>query len=134
MRTPFRNTDRTPPIYPARSVVSIFDRIEDAEAIIKELDTHDFGNDVIYARDEEARKLVRNKNRGWFARLYRALQAVMSDELSTIKRYEEKIAAGSSFILIPLPDSNDLDRVAAILKAHHVNLAHYLSRTSFRKL
>ena len=33
MTPPFRNTDKVPAIYPAHSIVSIFDRIEDAEAL-----------------------------------------------------------------------------------------------------
>lgn len=134
MTLPFRNTDKTPSIYPAPSVVCIFDTIEDAEAAVIELDEAGFGKDLVYARGESARKLDEAKNQGWLAHLYRAMQAVMTDEFGVIKRYEKKIADGSSFVFVPLSDPKDVDRVEAILKAHHVTLAHFLDRTSFRSL
>lgn len=131
---PFRNADKVPAIYPANSIVSIFDRIEDAEAAVSDLDEHGFGEDVIYVRDEAAQKLQHEKHQRVFAGVYRAMQAVMSDELPVIKLYEKKIAEGSSFILVPLASPDDVDQVGAILKAHHVTLANYLGRTSFRNL
>ena len=134
MSMPFRNTDQTLSVYPAHSIVSIFDRIADAESALRDLDKEGFGKDVVYARGEEARQLGQNSTQGIFARVYRAMQAVMSDELSSRRLYEKKIEEGASFMLLPLADNGDVDRVAAILKAHNVSLATYLGRTSFRSL
>lgn len=134
MTLPFRNTDKVPRIYPVNTVVSLFDIIEDAEAAIRELDEAGFGEDLVYARGESARKLDEAKNQGWLAHLYRAMQAVMTDEFGVIKRYEKKIADGSSFIIVPLSDPKDVGRVEAILKAHNVTLGHFLGRTGFRAL
>lgn len=135
MTLPFRNTDK--PIgnfMLAPSVVSMFDDVGDAEAAVRELDAAGLGDNVVYGRGESARRGVAARNRGWLARSYRALQAVMSDEFPIIKHYEQKIAEGSSFVLVPLSDPNDVGRVATILKAHGVNLAHYLGGASFRSL
>ncbi len=89
---------------------------------------------MVYVRGESALNLNKAKNQGLLAHIYRGIQAVMSDEFGVIKRYEKKIADGSSFIIVPLSNPNDVDRVEAILKAHHVNLAHFLGKTSFRSL
>ena len=134
MSLPFRNTDKSYGIYPANSVVSIFDKVEDAEAAIKELDELGLGEDVVYARGAEMIELSRAKNQGVLAHVYRALQAVMSDELPVIRRYEKKVAEGSSFVMVPLSDASDVDRVGVILNAHHPDLAHFLGRGSFRVL
>ena len=134
MTLPFRNTDKIPDIYPVNTVVSLFDNVEDAEAAIKELDESGFGEDLVYVRGERALNLNKAKNQGLLAHIYRGMQAVMSDEFAVIKRYEKKIADGSSFIIVPLSDPNDVDRVEAILKAHHVTLGHFLGKTSFRSL
>lgn len=135
MTLPFRNTDkRLGNFMLAPSVVSMFDTVGDAEAVVRELDAAGLGENVVYGRGESARRGVEARNRGWLARSYRALQAVMSDEFPIIKRYEQKIAAGSSFILVPLSNPNDVGRVEAILKAHGVNLAHFLGGSSFRSL
>ena len=134
MSLPFRNTDKTPAIYPANNIVSIFEQIDDAEAALRDLDEHGFGQDVVYARDKEAQKLDKDKNEGLLAHIYRAMQSVMSDELPVIRLYEQKIAEGASFMLIPLTNSDEVEPVGKILKAHHVTLATYLGRTSFRSL
>lgn len=134
MTLPFRNINKIPDIYPVNTVVSLFDNVADAEAAINEFDKTGFGEDLVYVRGESALDLNKAKNQGLLAHIYRGMQAVMSDELPVIKRYEKKIADGSSFIIVPLSNPNDVDRVAAILKAHHVTLAHFLGRTSFRSL
>ena len=134
MTLPFRNADKIPGIYPVNTVVSLFDKVEDAEAAINELDESGFGEALVYVRGESALNLNKAKNQGLLAHIYRGIQAVMSDEFGVIKRYEKKIADGSSFIIVPLSNPNDVDRVEAILKAHHVNLAHFLGKTSFRSL
>lgn len=134
MTLPFRNADKIFGIIPANTVVSIFDNVGDAEAAINEFDKNGFGEGLVYVRGESALDLDKAKNQGLLAHIYRAMQAVMSDELAVIKRYEKKIADGSSFIIVPLSNPNDVDRAAAILKAHHVTLAHFLGRTGFRAL
>lgn len=134
MTMPFRNADKVPPIYPANSVVSLFDSVEDAEAAITELDEAGFGDDLVYVRGESAQSLTEAKNKSLVAHVYRALQAVLSDEFAVIRRYEKKIDNGSSFVIVPLSDPSDADRVEAVLKAHHVDLAHFLGRSSFRSL
>ena len=139
MSLPLRNTDK--PLgntLLAPSVVSIFDVIEDAEGAVRALDEAGFGKELVYGRGERAREGVEARKQGVVAHLYRAMQAVMSDEYASIKLYEEKIDAGSSFILVPLSNSSNIDhdveQVAEILKAHHVTLAHFLGRTGFRSL
>lgn len=134
MTMPFRNADKVPPIYPSNSVVSIFEKVEDAEAAVKDLDKNGFGEDVIYVRDDEAKELERAKKQQLFAHVYRAMQAVMSDELPVIKMYEKKIAEGASFVLVPLSKPDEADHVGKLLKAHNVTLAHFLGRSSFRPL
>lgn len=134
MTLPFRNIDKIPDIYPVNTVVSLFDNVADAEAAIKELDESGFGEELVYVRGESALNLNKAKNQGLLAHIYRAMQAVMTDEYGVIKRYEKKIADGSSFIIVPLSDPNDAEQVEAILKAHNVTLAHFLGRTSFRSL
>ena len=134
MTLPSRNTDKVPAIYPAHSIVSIFDQVADAEAALKELDQHGLGKNAIYARGEEAQKLDRDKNQGLLAHVYRAMQSVMSDEFAVIKRYEKMIAEGASFMLVPIANPDEVDQVGSILKTHNVTLATYLGRTSFRKL
>ncbi len=134
MTLPFRNADKIPGIYPINSVVGIFDNIADAEAAINEFDETGFGEDLIYVRGESAHNLNKVKNQGLLAHIYRGMQAVMSDEIGVIKRYEKTIDDGSSFIIVPLSDPNDVEQVKAILKAHNVNLAHFLGRTGFRSL
>lgn len=135
MTTPFRNTDK--PLgntLLAPSVVSMFDSVENAEAAVAALDRAGFGKELVYGRGDSAREGVAVRNRGWVAHLYRALQAVMSDEHAHIRQYEQKIDEGSSFVLVPLPDVAAAERVAGILNAHHVTLAHVLGRTGFRSL
>ena len=132
MTLPFRNIGKTPPIYPANSVVSVFDRVEDAEAAIHKLDAGGFGDEITYAQGDAARELDRDKNQGILAKFYRTLQGVMTDELSVIQRYEQKIDEGAALVLIPLADPADANRVGDILKTHNVTLAHFLGRTSFR--
>lgn len=143
MSLPLRNTDKNlGNTLLAPSVVSIFDVIEDAEEAVRALDEASFGDELVYGRGERAREGVAARKQGIVAHLYRAMQAVMSDEYASIKLYEQKIDAGSSFILVPLANSGDVDqtvnqavdRVATILKAHHVTLAHFLGRTGFRPL
>ena len=132
---PFRNTDkRLGNFMLAPGVVSMFDAVADAEAAVRALDAAGLGDNVVYGRGETARRGVAARNRGWLARSYRALQAVMSDEFPIIKHYEQKIAEGSSFVLVPLSNPDDAGRVAAILRAHGVNLARVLGGASFRSL
>ena len=134
MSMPFRNTDKTLSVYPVHSIVSIFDKVEDAEAALSDLDKEGFGDEVVYARGGKAQKLEQSSNQGFLAQVYRALQSVMSDELASKRLYEKKIQEGASFILVPLTGAGDVDRVAAIFRAHNVTLATYLGRTSFRDL
>lgn len=134
MTLPFRNADKVPPIYPTNSIVSLFETVKDVEAAINELDEAGFGEDLVYVRGESAQNLTEAKNKSLLAHAYRAMQAVLSDEFTVIRRYEKKINDGSSFVIVPLSDPNDADRVEAILKAHHVDLAHFLGRSSFRPL
>ena len=139
MSMPLRNTDKQlGNTMLAPSVVSIFDAITDAEGAVRELDEAGFGDELVYGRGERAREGVETRKQGTIAHLYRAMQKVMSDEYASIKLYEEKIDAGSSFILVPLSNSSSLDhdvnQIAKILKARHVTLAHFLGRTGFRSL
>ena len=134
MPLPFRNADKDPGIYPANSVVSVFARTEDAEAAVAALDENGFGEDLVYAGGEEAHKLTELKNQGVFAHIYRALQSVMSDELSVIRQYEKEIDEGSLFVRVPLEDAGRKNEVGAILKAHNPSMVHFLGRTSFQSL
>lgn len=134
MTLPFRNTDKVFGIIPANTVVSIFDDVGDAEAAINEFDENGFGEDLVYVRGESALDLDKAKNKGLLAHIYRAMQAVMSDELTVIKRYEKKIADGSSFVILPHLNPNAVKQVETILKAHNVDLAHFIGRASFRSL
>ena len=131
---PFRNTDIDPRIYPANSLVSVFARTEDAEAAVAELDENGFGDDLVYAGGNEARKLTKLKNQGVFAHIYRAMQSVMSDELAVIRQYEKEIDGGSLLIRVPLADAGRKDEVGNILKAHNPSMVHFLGRTSFQSL
>ncbi len=134
MTLPFRNADKIFGIIPANTVVSIFDNLADAEAAINEFDENGFGEDLVYVRGESALDLDKAKNQGLLAHIYRAMQAVMSDELAVIKRYEKKIADGSSFVILPHLNPEDVKQVETILKVHNVDLAHFIGSATFRSL
>lgn len=70
MTLPFRNTNKVPRIYPANSVVGIFDNVEDVEAAINEFDKNGFGEDLVYVRGESALNLNKQGEESGFARAH----------------------------------------------------------------
>jgi len=128
MSIPFRNTDKFK-IYPANHVTGIIEDIAQAEAAVQELDAAGFGDDLWYARGEEAIKLldVKGNQHGPRARFYRALQH-LTEEHGMLSKYEKKVQSGASFIAVHLTDTRDKEWVGAILKAHGSYYTHFLGQ------
>ena len=134
MSLPFRNTNKFR-IYPSDHVTGIVKDLDAAEAAVLELDGAGLGENLWYARGEDALHLldVSGAHHGPLARLYRALQN-LTEEHDMLSRYEKEVRAGASFIAVQVADAEDKRRVGAILKAHGSTYTHFLGKGTTESL